>query len=56
MDEGNKRKSKLKKVKSILLQQRRLSEKDLMLIEGMVEQHEVEVEEENLKSFASDVE
>lgn len=56
MDEGRKKKSKWKKVKTIPVQQRRLLEKDLMLIEDVVEQQEVEVEEVNLKSFASYVE
>ena len=44
------------KVKVVLAQWRILLEKDLMLIKDVVKQQEVEVEEENLKSFASDVE
>ena len=51
MDKGSRKKSKLKKLKEVPMQQRRLLENDLMLIEDVVEQQEVEVEGGNLKSF-----
>ena len=43
MDEGSKKKSQWKKVKEFTVQQRILLEKDLMLIEDVVEQQEAEV-------------
>ena len=56
MDKGSRKKSKLKKLKEVPMQQRRLLEKDSMLIEDVVEQQETEVEEENLKLFSLDLE
>ena len=55
MEEENKRKSKLRKVKAIIVQYMRLLEKGLMMIEDMVEHHEVKLEKVNLKSFVSNV-
>ena len=56
MDERNKNKRKLKKVKVVLVQCRRRLRKHLMWIKDMVDEKEVEVEEVNLKLFALDVE
>ena len=49
MDEGSKNKSRLRKVKVVLVSERRLLEMGLKMIENMIEQQEIGVEDLNLK-------
>ena len=55
MDKGSINKSKLKNVKAFPILRTILVEGDLVLIEDEVNHQEEEVEEENLKAYASDV-
>lgn len=56
MEEGNRKKNKMKKVKAILVLWTNFLKGDVMLIEDEIDHKEEVVEEENLKGFALDVE